>query len=71
MSDVKCISYALLFFIKKNRLLKNGEATICMRITVEGKRCETNLKMSILPSLWNQAKEHSRGKDRKSQEINA
>ena len=29
-------SFSVLFFIKKAKLLKNGEAPVCMRITVNG-----------------------------------
>ncbi len=29
-------SFNVLFFIKKAKLLKNGEASVCMRITVDG-----------------------------------
>ena len=29
-------SFNVLFFIKKTKLLKNGEGTVCMRITVNG-----------------------------------
>ena len=29
-------SFSVLFFIKKGKLLKNGEAPVCMRITVNG-----------------------------------
>ena len=29
-------TFNVLFFIKKARLLKNGEAPVCMRITVNG-----------------------------------
>ena len=33
-------SFNVLFFIKKAKLLKNGEASVCMRITVNGARVE-------------------------------
>lgn len=29
-------TFSVLFFIKKSKLLKNGEAPVCMRITVNG-----------------------------------
>ena len=32
--------FTVLFFLKKSKLLKNGEAPICMRITINGKRAE-------------------------------
>ena len=61
----------LLFFIKKVKLLKNGEASVCMRITVNGARAETNIRKSIDPASWNQAKECARGKSRKACDLNA
>ena len=61
----------LLFFLKKTKLLKNGEASVCMRITVDGTRVENNIRKSIDPSLWSQAKESARGKSRKSCDLNA
>ena len=64
-------SFKVLFFIKKAKLLKNGEASVCMRITVNGARVETNIRKSIEPALWNQAKECAKGKSRKSCDLNA
>ena len=63
-------SFNVLFFIKKTKLLKNGEASVCMRITVNGARVETNIRKSIEPVSWNQAKECAKGKSRKSTELN-
>lgn len=57
-------------FIKRANLLKNGEAPMYMRITINRQKTSINLQGSILPSLWNQAKERSNGADRKSQELN-
>ena len=51
-------SFNVLFFIKKAKLLKNGEASVCMRITVNGARVENNMRKSIEPALWNQAEKH-------------
>ena len=42
-------SFSVLFFIKKSKLLKNGEAPICMRITVNSKRAEVQVKRSVEP----------------------
>lgn len=63
-------SFNVLFFIKKTKLLKNGEASVCMRITVNGARVETNIRKSIEHVSWNQAKECARGKSCKSTELN-
>ena len=63
-------SFSVLFFIKKAKLLKNGEAPVCMRITVNGCMVDISIKRSCPVNLWNQAKENSKGKDRMSVELN-
>lgn len=63
-------TFKVLFFIKKTKLLKNGEASVCMRITVNGARAETNIRKSVEPALWNQAKECVKGKSRKACDLN-
>lgn len=63
-------SFRVLFFLKKTKLLKNGEASVCMRITVNGTRVENNIRKSIAPALWSQAKETARGKSRRACDLN-
>ncbi|MDR2890455.1 MAG: site-specific integrase, partial [Alistipes sp.] len=43
-----------MFFLKKNRPLKNGECPILVRITVNGISQETLIGRSILTSAWDQ-----------------
>lgn len=62
--------FSILFFIKKSKLLKNGEAPICLRITINGQRAEVQIKRSVEVSLWNSNKECAIGKERKHQELN-
>lgn len=61
---------SVLFYIKRQKLLKNGEAPVCMRITVDKRKAEIMIKRSVPVELWNQSKECSKGKDRNSQELN-
>jgi hypothetical protein len=49
-------TFSVLFFIKRTKLLRNGEAPICLRITIDGQRAEALIKRSILPELWNTGK---------------
>ena len=63
-------SFRVLFFLKKTKLLKTGEASVCMRITVNGTRVENNIRKSIDPVLWSQAKETARGKSRRACDLN-
>ena len=56
MGAVKRNTLSVLFIIKKAKLLKNGEAPICMRITVNKRVAEVMIKQSIPVDLWNQKK---------------
>lgn len=62
--------FSVLFFIKKSKLLKNGEAPVCLRITVNGQRAEVQIKRSVDVKKWNSKKESATGKDRPSLELN-
>lgn len=61
----------ILFFVLKTKLLKNGEAPILMRITINGQYEETRIQRSVPLKLWNAAKGCSKGKDRASNELNS
>ena len=65
MLDVK-----ILFFIKKTKLLKTGEAPIYLRFTINGQREEITTKRSILPEMWNAERQCARGSTRPANEIN-
>ena len=70
MGEEKRTAVNVLFIIKKSKLLKNGDAPICMRITVNKQIAEISIKRSISVDLWNQQKECSKGKDRIAIELN-
>ena len=70
MSNLKRSTFSVLFFVKRAKLLKNGEAPLFVRITINGKSVEFGIKRSIPESLWNQNKECSKGKDRTANELN-
>lgn len=63
-------SFSVFFFIKRTKLLDNGEAPIRLRIKVNGIVAESQIKRSVLPNLWDQPTETCKGRDRKSVEIN-
>lgn len=62
--------FSILFFIRRTRLLKNGEAPIGLRITVNGQRAEMQIKRSVPEERWNASKGCAVGKDRKILELN-
>ena len=63
-------TFKILFFLKKNNVLKNGEVPVCMRITVNGIARDLLIKWSIAVEQWNQAKECAKGKGRYIEELN-
>lgn len=63
-------TFKVLFFIRKNKLLKNGEAPICLRITVDGRMSDVQVKRSVPVEQWNQAKECVKGHGKMIDELN-
>ena len=50
-------TFNVLFFIRKTRTVKSGETPIMLRITIQGQLAEMQLKRTVKPELWSQAKE--------------
>ena len=63
-------TFSILFFIKRKKLLKNGDAPVYMRVTVDGRFLEASLKRGVNPKTWNEKKQRSIGRDRLSLELN-
>lgn len=63
-------SFSVLFFVKKTRLLKNGEAPIRMRISVNRQIVDIVIKRSVPVEHWNQAKECSNARNKVALELN-
>ena len=67
---MKRATFSILYYIKRQRLLKNGEAPICMRVTVNGKHVETSIKRSIKPELWDVSRNKCKGSSDQAKAIN-
>ena len=63
-------TFSILFFIKRKKLLKNGDAPVYMRVTVDGRFLEASLKRGVNPKTWNEKRQRSTGRDRLSLELN-
>ena len=63
-------TFSILFFIKRKKPLKNGDAPVYMRVTVDGRFLEASLKRGVNPKTWNEKKQRSTGRDRLSLELN-
>ncbi len=49
-------TYSVILFIKRGKLLKNGEAPIFLRITVKGERVDISTNQSVDSQSWDSAK---------------
>lgn len=67
---MKNSTFSICFFIKKSKLLKNGNAPLFMRITINGRRWETSAQVGVDPDKWDSKKEKARGSDRNSCLVN-
>lgn len=63
-------SFSLLFYIRRTKLNKAGEAPIFMRITVNGQRADASARRFIEPRLWNTAKGKAVENGRGCKELN-
>lgn len=45
-------SSSILFLIRRNSKLKNGESPIFLRVTINGQRLDISLKRSIDSKFW-------------------
>ena len=46
-------TFKVLFYIKKNAPLRNGDTPIMGRITINGQRTQLSTQLSVDPELWN------------------
>lgn len=61
----------ILFFIKPNKLLQNGDAPIFARISIDNDRTEFGLKKGIVPRLWDSNRKRVKGSSDKAFTINS
>lgn len=64
------VTFSLLFYIRRIKLNRHGEAPILMRITVNGVRADVSIKKTILPQLWDVDKGRAVDKKREGKELN-
>jgi hypothetical protein len=63
-------TFSILFYLKRSKLNKKGEAPIYIRITINGERSETSIKRSIDPARWNSAKGMARSLSEVEKDLN-
>jgi len=63
-------TFAILFYVKRIKLLRNGEAPIFVRITVDAVRSEMSIQRSISLSDWIEKKGCAKPTNVKNRELN-
>ncbi len=63
-------TFAVLFYLKKQKTSLKGKAPLCARVTVNGKRTEISLKHSLHVNEWNEIKGMAKGNRKEITELN-
>ena len=63
-------TFSLLFYIRRDKLNKRGEAPVFMRLTINGERADASIKRFIEPHAWNSAKGKANEKSRGGKDLN-
>ncbi|MCE9145887.1 site-specific integrase [Bacteroides fragilis] len=70
MEKVKYNTFAVMFYINKGRIKKDGTTTIMGRISVSGEMVQFSTKIDIAPTLWDAKAYRLKGREREAIEIN-
>ena len=63
-------TFAVLFYINKQKVKKNGLCPLMGRISINTEVAQFSAKMDIDPALWDAKRYRLKGKDREAQKIN-
>lgn len=66
----KNTTFGLLFYLRKDKLNKENEAPIYVRITIDGQRTNISTNRTIKPERWNDEADKARGSNEQSQALN-
>ena len=67
---MKSVTFKILFFVKRTKVLKDRSLPIFVRITINGGRSEFSLQMSVPEQLWNNQKGRAKGNTKQSRQLN-
>lgn len=63
-------TFGLLFYIRRDKTNKKGEAPVFMRLTINGERADALIKRFIEPHAWNSDKGKANEKCRGGKDLN-
>jgi len=65
------VTFKVLFYIKRTKVLKDGTAPVFVRITIKGQRAEFRLQESIIVDHWDTEKGRARGYTKNAKQLNS
>ena len=63
-------TYRVLFYLKKNAILKNGKTIIMIRITINGEIAQLSSKLQVNPDCWDVKTGMVKGRTAEANNIN-
>lgn len=63
-------TFNVVCLIRKNRIMKNGQVPLFIRITINSNVADISIAGSVNPDQWSQAQGKTRGTSREAQELN-
>ena len=63
-------TFKVLFYIKKNAPLRNGNTPIMGRITINGQRTQLSTQLSVNPNLWDVSMGRAAGRSAVASHVN-
>jgi len=67
---MKRATFNILFYVKRTKLLKNGDAPVYLRITLNVDTAEISLKRCIKRTLWDTTRNKAKGTSPEVAELN-
>lgn len=67
---MKRATFSIIFFVKRERVNKNGTLPIYSRITINGERAQFVIQRTIEESLWDNGRGQAKGFSKEAREVN-
>ena len=67
---MKRTTFSSLFYIQRTRVTRKGQASILLRVTVNGTRATCSTQLRVDPNVWNPTAERAKGRNRLVSELN-
>ncbi len=64
-------TFKVLFYLRSNRVNKEGNSSIMIRITIDGENTQFNSKQEVNPDLWDSKAARVKGKNNEAKAINS